>query len=67
MKLYFEDSNGKRELIAEHKTRKECLRMIDDICTDKYGEPLDMRTWVTPTLEKYYDTNHDEYFVETIW
>ena len=63
MKLYFENSIGKRRVIAEPKTEKEADKEIHKFCKDRNFKIYYVRTWMTPDGEKVYDVgSHSEFF-----
>ena len=65
MKLYFENSYGKRRVIGEPKTSDESWQIIHDFCAERKFKIYYIRTWVTPDGEKYYDVgSHTEFFIE---
>ena len=65
MKLYFENSIGRRRLIATPKTTEETYSAIRDFCAKRNFKIHYVRTWVEPNGEKYYDVgSHTEFFIE---
>ena len=55
MKLYFENSYGKRRVIAEPKNEEEAWKEIHKFCKDRNFEIYYIRTWNTPDGAKVYD------------
>ena len=55
MKLYFENSKGKRRLIAEPETEEEAAKEVYKFCEDRDFEIYYVRTWNTPDGLKVYD------------
>lgn len=65
MKLYFENSYGKRRLIGEPKTSNDSWKMIHDFCAERNFHIYYVREWTTPNGEKHYDVgSHTEFFIE---
>lgn len=65
MKLYFENSLGKRRLIGEPKTSEEGYKIIHNFCSERNFKIYYVRNWTTPDGEKYYDVgSHTEFFIE---
>lgn len=65
MKLYFENSYGKRRLIGEPKNDEESWKMIHNFCADRNFKIPYVRSWTTPEGEKWYDvSSHTEFFIE---
>lgn len=63
MKLYFENSNGRRRVIAEPKTEEEAYKEIKKFCEDCNFKIYYTRIWMTPEGEKVYDVgSHTEFF-----
>lgn len=68
MKLYFENAYGKRELIGNANSDKECMGMIQDYCARNGFNIPYVNSWVTPNMEKHYDVSAgNEHFVVTLW
>lgn len=63
MKLYFENSYGKRRIIAEPQTEDEAYKGIYKFCEDRNFKIYYVRTWQTPDGAKAYDVgSHTEFF-----
>lgn len=64
MKLYFENSNQERILIAEPETEKEANKFINDFCEERNFEIHYMRTWREMDGLKVYDVGSwSEFFL----
>ena len=64
MKLYFENSYGKRRLIAEPQTEEETYREIHKFCEERNFKSYYTRSWQTPDGEKVYDVGSwSEFFI----
>lgn len=55
MKLYFENSYGKRRIIAEPETEEEATKEIYKFCEDRNFKIYYVRTWREPEGLKVYD------------
>jgi hypothetical protein len=55
MKLYFENSYGKRRIIAEPHTEEEAMKEIYKFCEDRNFKIYYVRTWTEPDGLKAYD------------
>ena len=55
MKLYFENSRGKRRLIAEPETEEEAIKEIYKFCGDRDFEIYYVRTWRDEEGFKVFD------------
>ena len=65
MKLYFENSYGKRRLIGEPATSTESWDLVHNFCNERNFKIHYIRSWTTPEGEHYYDVgSHTEFFVE---
>lgn len=63
MKLYFENSYGKRRIIAEPNTEEEAWREIHKFCEEKQFHIYYARTCQAPDGAKCYDVgSHTEFF-----
>ena len=63
MKLYFENSNGKRRVIAAPKTREEAWEIIHAFCEERNFRIYYVRTWKTPDGAEVFDVgSHTEFF-----
>ena len=63
MKLYFENSNGVRRLIAEPKTRDDALEYIHVFCEERNFRIYYIRAWRNPDGAEEYDVgSHTEFF-----
>ena len=63
MKLYFENSLGKRRLIAEPRYHDEVWKEIHKFCEDRNFKIYYVRTCRTPDgLEEYDVGSHTEFF-----
>lgn len=63
MKLYFENSNGNRRLIAEPKTRDGAFEQIHAFCEERSFDIYYVRTWRTSDGLEVYDVgSHTEFF-----
>lgn len=64
MKLYFENSNGNRRVIAEPNTEEEALQEIYKFLEDRNFKSYYTRTWVNDDGEKVFDVGSwSEFFV----
>lgn len=55
MRLYFENSYGKRRVIAEPQTEEEAMREIYKFCEDRNFKIYYVRTYQNLDKEKVYD------------
>ena len=55
MKLYFENSYGKRRVIAEPETEEEAMKEVYKFCEDKNFKIYYVRTYQNLDKEKVYD------------
>lgn len=55
MKLYFENSNGERRVVAEPQTEQEAMKEIYKFCDDRNFKIYYVRTYQNPDKEKIYD------------
>ena len=63
MKLYFENSLGKRRIIAEPKTEQEASREIHKFCNDRNFKIYYTRIWKNEEGLKVFDVgSHTEFF-----
>lgn len=63
MKLYFENSYGKRRVIAEPLTEDEAWKEIHKFCEDRNFKIYYVREWRTEDGLKVYDVgSHFEFF-----
>lgn len=63
MKLYFENSYGKRRIIAEPQTEEEAYKEIYKFCEDRKFKIYYVRTWTEPDGAKVHDVgSHTEFF-----
>ena len=63
MKLYFENSIGKRRIIAKPKTEEEAWKEIHKFCDDRNFKIYYTRSWKTPDGAKVFDVgSHTEFF-----
>ena len=63
MKLYFENSYGKRRIIAEPQTEEEAMREVYKFCEDRNFKIYYVRTWTDNDGFKVYDVgSHVEFF-----
>lgn len=63
MKLYFENSYGKRKIIAEPQTEDEAWQEISEFCKNRRFKIYYVRTCKTPDGAKEYDVgSHSEFF-----
>lgn len=62
MKLYFEDSYGRKRLLGKYKTEKGAVKRINRFCEEHNFKIYYMR--ITETAEyKWYDVgSHSEFF-----
>lgn len=64
MKLYFEDSNLKRRLIAEPETEEGTMEFIHAFCEERNFEIYYIRTWRDMDGLKVYDVGSwSEFFL----
>ena len=64
MKLYFENSYGKRRIIAEPETEEEAWEKIYEFCENRHFHIHYTRTWRDTDGLKWYDvSSHTEYFI----
>ena len=64
MKLYFENSDAKRRLIARPNTEEEAIEVIHAFCEERNFRIYYTRTWETPNGEKVYDVGSwTEFFI----
>ena len=64
MKLYFENSNGERRIIAEVSDGAEAMREINSFCDDRNFKIYYVRTWEDEDGYKVYDVGSwDEFFL----
>lgn len=64
MKLYFENSYGKRRIIAEPKTEEEAWEKIHEFCYNRHFTIPYVRSWRDTDGLKWYDvSSHTEYFI----
>ena len=64
MKLYFENSNQERRVIAEPETEKEATKFIHDFCEERNFKINYMRTWREMDGLKVYDVGSwSEFFL----
>ena len=54
-KLYFENSYGKRRIIAEVSNDAEAMDEIYNFCNDRNFKIYYVRTWTNDNGEKVYD------------
>lgn len=63
MKLYFENSNGKRRPIASPKTEEDAWEYIHAFCEERNFRIYYIRTWQDEDGLKVYDVgSHSEFF-----
>lgn len=63
MKLYFENSCGKRRVIAEPKTEGEAYKEMNKFCEDRNFIIYYVRSWRNKEGLKVYDVgSHSEFF-----
>lgn len=63
MKLYFENSYGKRRVIAAPRTEEEAYEIIHAFCEERNFRIYYVRTWVNSEGAKVYDVgSHTEFF-----
>ena len=63
MKLYFENSMGKRRIIAEPQTDDEAWKEISRFCKDRGFKIYYVREWNAEDGAKAYDIgSHTEFF-----
>lgn len=64
MKLYFENSRGKRRVIAEPETEEAAMKEIYKFCEDRNFKIYYVRTWEDAECLKWYDVgSHTEFFI----
>ena len=64
MKLYFEDSNQKRKVIARPKTEEGAMEHIRAFCEERGFKIHYIRTWVDTDGGKVYDVGSwSEFFI----
>ena len=64
MKLYFENSNGQRRIIAEPKTEEDAFEFIHAFCEERSFRIYYTRTWRDNDGLKVYDVGSwDEFFL----
>lgn len=64
MKLYFENSRGKRRVIAEPQTEEGAWKAIHAFCEERNFTVYYVRTWGDPDGLKWYDVgSHTEFFI----
>ena len=63
MKLYFENSYGKKRIIAEPGTEEEAMKEINKFCEDRNFKIYYVRKWQTDEGLKYDVGSHTEFFV----
>lgn len=64
MKLYFENSMGKKRLIAEPKTEQEAMQVIKEFCKERDFKIYYTRAWKTPDGFMKYDVGSwSEFFI----
>lgn len=65
MKLYFENSYGKRRLIGTPSDSDASWKLIKDFCDERDYKIPYIRYWTTSDGERYYDVgSHTEFFIE---
>ena len=63
MKLYFENSLGKKRLINEIKTEEEAFKEIKKFCDEHKFKIYYIRTWKDDNKNMVYDVgSHTEFF-----
>lgn len=63
MKLYFENSYGKRRIIAEPETEEEAWNKIHEFCHERRFHIYYVRTWKAQDSATVYDVgSHTEFF-----
>lgn len=63
MRLYFENSYGKRRIIAEPQTEEEAWNKIHEFCHKRRFHIYYVRTWNAKDGAKVYDVgSHTEFF-----
>lgn len=63
MKLYFENSRGKRRIIAEPKTEEDAFEFIHAFCEERDFRIYYTRTWRDEDGLKVFDVgSHTEFF-----
>ena len=55
MKLYFENSKGKRKIISRPKTEEDAFKAIRDFCEERKFKIHYIRTWENEEGLKVYD------------
>ena len=64
MKLYFENSKGKRRVIAEPQTEENAYEIIHAFCEERDFAIYYVRTWRDSDGLKWYDVgSHTEFFI----
>ncbi len=64
MKLYFENSRGKRRIIAEPETEEKAWKEIHNFCEERKFEIPYVREWLDSDGLKWYDVgSHTEFFI----
>lgn len=64
MKLYFENSRGKRRLIAEPKMEDDVTKIINEFCEERNFKIHYIRTWIDGEGLRVYDVgSHTEFFL----
>lgn len=64
MKLYFENSNGKRRVIASPRTRDDAWGIIHAFCEERKFKIHYVRTWKDPDNNEIYDVGSwSEFFI----
>ena len=63
MKLYFQNSYGKRRIIAEPQTEEAAMEAIHTFCDERDFKIYYIRSWMTPDGLKKFDVgSHSEFF-----
>lgn len=55
MKLYFENSNGERRVVAEPQTEQEAMKEIYKFCDDRNFKIYYVRSWRNEDGLRVYD------------
>lgn len=64
MKLYFENSLGKKRLLKKVKSEKEALEEINRFCEERGFEIFYIRSWNNDKGDTTYDVgSHTEFFI----
>lgn len=64
MKLYFENSNGERRVVAEPQTEQEAMKEIYKFCDDRNFKIYYVRSWRNEDGLKVYDVGSwSEFFL----